>query len=419
VRAVAVTGLGAICALGDSPAQVFEAALAGCSGVRSAPELAMGSAIPLAARARFDAHGVTLAVRGVTLDRGTALALAAARQAVADAGGDGALAPSAHAAIYWGTSAGGHETVEEGYRTLFVQGSWRLRPTTVVAAMHNAPAGAISIDLAIGGPALTYSVACASGAIAIGEAMLAIRGGRVDCAVVGGSDACLTHGALAAWTGLRALASTDPRDPSTSCKPFAADRSGFVLGEGAAAFVLEDAQRARARGARIYAELAGYGISSDAVHMAEPSANGQVRAMTAALADAGLAADDVGYVNAHGTGTRSGDRTEAESIRTAFGARAATLPVSSTKAVHGHVMGATGAVELLIAILALRTGRIPPTAHLTMRDPGLDLDFVADGPRFDPLLAAVMSNSFAFGGANAVLVARRAGATSPRDEVRS
>jgi 3-oxoacyl-[acyl-carrier-protein] synthase II len=409
VRAVAVTGLGAICALGDSPAQVFESALAGRSGVRAAPELAMASTIPLVARAAFDARGVTLRVPGVTLDRATALALAAARQALADAGGARALAPSAQAAIYWGTGAGGSETVEKSYRTVFAEGSWRLRPTTVIGAMHNAPAGAISIDLAIGGPSLTYSVACASGAVAIGEALLAIRSGRVDCAVVGGSDACLNQGTLAAWMGLRALAATDARDPSASCKPFAADRSGFVLGEGAAAFVLEDAQRARDRGARVYAELAGYGISSDAAHMAEPSANGQVRAIRAALADAGLSPDDVGYVNAHGTATRSGDRAEVESIRAAFGARAATIPVSSTKAVHGHVMGATGAVELLITILALHTGRIPPTAHLEKRDPELDLDFVTDGARVDPSLEAAVSNSFAFGGTNAVLVARRPG----------
>jgi 3-oxoacyl-[acyl-carrier-protein] synthase II len=409
MRAVAITGLGGICALGGTPTEIFDAALAARSGIRRTSDLAGPTSIALAARADFDTRSVSLGAPGVALDRGTALALASARQAVADAGGEAALAPSADAGVYWGTGAGGNETIEQAYHTLFAEGSSRLRPTTVIAAMYNAPAGAISIDLSIGGPTLTYSVACASAAVAIGEAMHAIRSGRVHCAIVGGSDACLTRGTLAAWSALRALAAPDATDPAVSCKPFAADRSGFVLGEGAAAFVLEDAERAAARGARVYAELAGYAVSSDASHMAEPSSNGQVRAMKAALDDAGVAPGEIGYVNAHGTATRSGDRAEVESIKATFGPSVATLPVSSTKAIHGHVMGATGAVELLIVVLALHMRRIPPTAHLVRPDPALELDFVADGARDAPSLRAAMSNSFAFGGTNAVLVARRAG----------
>jgi len=407
-RTVAVTGLGAICAIGRSPSEIFDAALAGRSGVRPAPDLAISAAIPLTARAEFDARTVLLSTPGAVLDRCSALAVGAARQAVTDAGGKAALGGVGDAAVYWGTGGGGHETLEQGYHTLFALGTWRLKPTTVISVMYNAPAACISIDMGVGGPTITYSVACASAAIAIGEATLAIRSGRVACAIVGGSDACLTRGALTAWAGLRALAAPDADDPARSCKPFAADRSGFVLGEGAAALVLEDAERAVARGARVYGELAGYGISSDAAHMAEPSANGQARAIEAAIADAGLARDDVGYVNAHGTATRSGDRAEAASIRRAFGDAADRVAVSSTKALHGHVMGATGAVELVIAMLALHTGSVPPTAHLDQPDPELDLDFVRGAARHGLDLKAVMSNSFAFGGTNVVLVARRA-----------
>jgi 3-oxoacyl-[acyl-carrier-protein] synthase II len=334
------------------------------------------------------------------------MAVAAAREAIGDAG-TGFESASDRTAVYWGTGMGAAGTVEASYRGLFEANAWRVKPTTVVTSMANASAAHISLEFGISGPTLTYSMACASSAAAIGEAMRGIRHGHFDRAIVGGSEAMLTRGTMCAWVALRALAREDPLDSSRSCKPFSADRTGFILGEGAAAVVLEDADQAERRGARIYGELAGYGISSDASHVVEPSAEGQVRAMTAALVDAGVAVSDVGYINAHGTGTLVGDQVEVESIRRVFGDRAPIIPVSSTKAIHGHVMGATGAVEFVIAVHALGTGSVPPTAHLEKPDPQFGLDFVGEGARHGLDLRCVMSNSFAFGGTNAVLVARK------------
>jgi 3-oxoacyl-[acyl-carrier-protein] synthase II len=254
---------------------------------------------------------------------------------------------------------------------------------------------------------LTYSVACASSAVAIGEAMRAIRFGLVDCAIVGGSEALLTRVMLSAWSALKTLADCDHDDAARSCKPFAADRSGFVLGEGAAALVLESGERAQARGARIYCELAGYGLTSDATHISDPSIGGQARALRLALDDAKLVPSEIGYINAHGTATTVGDRIEVQSIQQALGAAASRVAISSTKALHGHAMGATGALEFIIALLALHTGTIPPTAHLLIPDPTLGLDFVPNVARYDQNLRAVASNSFGFGGSNAVLVAKQ------------
>jgi 3-oxoacyl-[acyl-carrier-protein] synthase II len=408
MQRVAVTGLGAITAIGNSPEAIFASALAGRSGVRPAPDLAFGAVIPLAARADFDVAAVLPRQRSAPMDRATAFALAAARQAVADAGPT--LAPGAPCTgIWWGTGSGAATTLEDSYRCVFRDDNWRLKPTSVVTAMNNAPAALISLEFGITGPALTLSVACASSAIAIGEAMRAIRHGLVDCAIVGGSDAMLTRGVLAAWSGLRALAACDRDDPATSCKPFASDRCGFVIGEGAAALVLESVERAQRRGARVYGELAGYALTSDGTHISDPSSDGQARAIAAALLDAGIGPDEIGYINAHGTATLIGDRVETASIKRVFGDHASRVPISSTKALHGHVMGATGAIELMIALLALDRGSLPPTAHLTRPDASLDLDFVPNSARHGQELSAVMSNSFAFGGSNAVLVARKPG----------
>jgi 3-oxoacyl-[acyl-carrier-protein] synthase II len=403
VNRVGITGLGTISALGNSPEEFFAALVAARSGARRAQELATGGAPPVVAAAEFDADSVTSRVRG-HLDRATAFGLDAARQAVADAGG-GLETASSRTGVYWGTGAGGVGTIESNYRRIFSENNWRVNPATVVTAMNNAAAAHIALEFGVTGPTLTYTIACASAAIALGEAMRAIRFGIVDRAIVGGADAVLTRGTLAAWTAMRTLAREDPRDPARSCKPFAFDRSGFVLGEGSGALVLEEAGGARQRGARIYAEFAGYASTSDASHVSDPSSDGQSRAMMEAMLDAGVEAADIGYVNAHGTATMQGDRVEVESIRRAFGPRATSVPVSSTKALHGHCMGATGAMEFIAAILALHQKVIPPTAHLDVVDPGLDLDLVPNHARPDETLRAVMSNSFAFGGANAVLVA--------------
>jgi 3-oxoacyl-[acyl-carrier-protein] synthase II len=403
---VAIAGLGVLAPIGLSPGTMFDAALRGASAVVEAPELAFGDATPLVARVPLDTANVTGAMRNVPVDRATALALLAARDAVGDAGG-AAATRGPRTGVYWGTGMGGVHTMEDNYRAIFGAGQWRVKPSTVPAVMPNAPAACIAIELCAQGPVLTYSVACASSAIALGEAALAIRAGRVDCAIAGGSDALLTAPVLAAWTALRSLARRDGANPARSCKPFAADRSGFVLAEAAAALVLERADRARARGATVYAYLAGYGTSCDAANLTNPGSDGQVRAIGAALADARLAAGDIGYINAHGTATRAGDDAEVRAIERALDRAAGHVAVSSTKAIHGHAMGAAGALEFIITVLALHHRAIPPTAHLEHPDPALRLDFVAGSARPGVDFAAAMSHSFAFGGSNAVLVAAR------------
>jgi len=403
---VAITGLGAITAIGNTPSAVFEAALSGRSGVCPAPELAFGAVIPLVASADFDTESVKPRQRSAPLDRATAMALAAARQAVTDAG-PGFSPGSSRTGIYWGTGMGSAGTLEDSYRSIFRENNWRLKPTSIVTGMNNAAAAVISLEFGVTGPALTYSVACSSSAVAIGEAMRAIRHGIIDCAIVGGSEALLTRGVLSAWSALRTLAKDDFRDASRSCKPFSSDRTGFVLGEGAGAMVLETIDRALERNARIYAELAGFGLTSDATHIADPSPIGQSCAIVNALQDAHMVPSDIGYINAHGTATIAGDRVEVESIRRAFGKYAERVPVSSTKALHGHVMGATGAIEFMITLLALQSGSLPPTAHLALPDPELGLDFIPNSARHDVALSAVLSSSFAFGGSNAVLIAKK------------
>jgi 3-oxoacyl-[acyl-carrier-protein] synthase II len=285
-------------------------------------------------------------------------------------------------------------------------GGGRVRPSSVVLGMNNASAGNISIAYGLRGPILNVSTACSSSAVSIGEAYRAIHHGYADVIVAGGSEALITNGNLRAWEAMRALAHADAEHPERSCKPFSADRSGIVLGEGAGALILESAEHAEERGARIYAEIVGYGNTGDASHISRPDADGQSRAMCAALAHAKLTAADVGYVNAHGTATLVGDVVETNAIGRVFGARAASVAISSTKALHGHLMGAAGAVEMVATISALTYGLIPPTAHLDRPDPQCHLDYVPNEPR-RLSTDAVMSNSFAFGGINAVLIARR------------
>ena len=403
---VVISGMGAITAIGNTPSALFASALSGRSGVRPAQELAVGQVIPLVASANFDPETVIPRQRSAPMDRATAMALAAARQAFLDAGEN--LSPgSPRTGIYWGTAMGAAGTLEDSYRSVFRDNNLRLKPTSIPTGMNNAPAAVISLEFGVTGPALTYSVACSSSTVAIGEAMRAIRHGIIDCAIVGGSEALLTRGVLAAWMALRTLARHDPQDASRSCKPFSSDRTGFVLGEGAAALILESFDRAMERRAHIYAELCGFGLTSDATHIADPSSDGQSRAIDTALQDAQMVPADIGYINAHGTATIAGDRAEVESIRRVFGTHADGVAVSSTKALHGHVMGAPGAIEFMITLLALESGSLPPTAHLTLPDPELGLDFIPNSARHGIALSAVLSSSFGFGGSNAVLVARK------------
>jgi 3-oxoacyl-[acyl-carrier-protein] synthase II len=284
-------------------------------------------------------------------------------------------------------------------------------PLTVPAFMPNAAAGHIARRQRVLGPVLTYSVACASSAVAIAEAAKAVQRGEVDVAIAGGTEALLVPGVVSAWQAMQTLASFTPGDADSAaraCRPFAADRSGFVLGEGAACLVLEPAERARARGRAAYARLAGWGLSCDATHLTKPDAAGQQRALRAALAMAGLSPAEVGYCNAHGTATRVGDPVEAEALRGLWGDAIDGLQVSSTKALHGHLLGAAGALEALITVLAVARRLLPPNAPGAVPDPALGLRLVADAGAEAPALEAAISNSFAFGGTNATLLFRRA-----------
>ena len=305
----------------------------------------------------------------------------------------------------------GAATFEAICRTVYADRR-RMRPTSVVTTMPNAPVAEIALLFGARGSALSYACACASSAVAVGEAMRAIRAGWIDVAIVGGSEAMLTPGVLACWQAMRVLApvaatGADPARVAASCRPFSADRAGFALGEAAAAFVLESSEHARARGATAEAMLTGYATNCDGMHITNPDPGGQARAMRAALADAGLTGGDIGYVNAHGTATLNGDASEASALVDVFGSTG--VPVSSTKAIHGHLLGAGGAVELLAALRALASGRLPPTAHTSVLDPAFSIDLVAVEARKAAGLRHAMSNSFAFGGTNAVLIASRVG----------
>lgn len=402
-RRVAVTGLGIVSAVGLSAPEFFQGLCEGRSGVRRLP----WREDIVAACIDFDPGEHFTRMQLNTLDRFAQFALVAGEQAVTDAGLAQADFAGPRAGVYFGSGIGGAGTIESSYRA-FLDPAGRVSPMTIVLTMANAAAAHLSLRYAIRGPSLTYSVACASAAVAIGEGFRAIRDGYVDLAIVGGAEALLVPGIVAGWNAMRVLATPDAAHPERSCRPFSADRTGLVLGEGAGALVLESFEHAKARGRMPLAEVAGYGLSSDATHLAKPDAAGQVSAMRAALADGGLEPSAIGYVNAHGTATPVGDVAETQSIRQVFGEAAGRLAVTSTKALHGHLLGASGAVEFIAALLALQSGTIPPTCHLDKPDPQCDLDYVPGLARRGVALQAVMSNSFAFGGTNAVLVARQA-----------
>jgi 3-oxoacyl-[acyl-carrier-protein] synthase II len=409
VRQVCVTGLGVVSPIGVGVSAFRDGLQSGRSGIRA---LVDDPRAPAACNAfglvNLPADTGVPRSRCAGIDRVCVFALVAAHEAVNAAALRGH--PSlADALVYVGTGMGGAESLEQGYEELFLRGGARMNPMLVVKGMNNAAAAHIAIDFGCHGQSLTFSTACSSSAIAIGEAARAIRGGHADLAIAGGAEALLTRGTIAAWVALRTLAIPDPADPSSACRPFAADRSGLVLAEGAAFLILEEEAHAIARGAPVLARLSGYGARNDASHLTKPDPSGQTAAIHAALEDAGLHAGQIGYVNAHGTATLAGDLAETEAIKRVFGAHARALPVSSTKSMHGHVMGATGAVELVAGILALRDEFLPPTINLHRPDPACDLDYVANAARPAPGLAHVMSNSFAFGGSNAVLIASRAG----------
>lgn len=404
MRRIVITGMGAVCALGHNAVDTWQAMAAGRSGLapirRVEAQRLRNSAMLAAEVSGFDAAALIDEARLPFLDPLSQYALVAANEAIAQSGLRFDRERAARTAVVAGIGVGGEETREGLYRKLYAEQSSRFHPLGIVRIMSNAPPSQISMAHGITGPTFTVASACASSNHAIAQAALMMRAGLVDAAVVGGAEACITLGLLHAWEAMRVLS-------SDTCRPFSSDRRGLVLGEGAAMFVLETLESAQARGAAILAELAGFGMSADAGDIAAPSDAGAAAAMRAALQDAGMQPDEIDYINAHGTGTVANDCTETRAIHQVFGEHARQLAISSTKPMHGHVLGGGGALELVATIGALRTGIVPPTLNYLGPDPACDLDYVPNVPRTMPVRAA-LSNSFAFGGLNAVVAVRKA-----------
>ncbi|MCU0762180.1 MAG: beta-ketoacyl-[acyl-carrier-protein] synthase family protein [Hydrogenophaga sp.] len=411
-RRVAVTGLGLVSPYGGDLADFFArlSALESAVAHHTIDDPKRPFAVPLVCCAAFDAAGSIGKPLASMTDRFAQLALGAAFSAWTDAGLPRQPQPGASRdgwGVSWGSAVSAVHYSEKIYRDLWQEGRERMAPLSVLMGMGNAANAHLSIQLGLGGVSMTHSVACASSAISIGEAFRRVRSGEAEVMLCGGSDAPQTYGVMRAWEALRVLAPGDGQTASVACRPFASDRRGLVLGEGAAALVLEDWAHAQARGAAIHAELVGFGTTCDHTHLVKPEVSGQARALRLALADAALAPEAVDYVNAHGTATAEGDPTEMAALREVFGGHAPRLAVSSTKALHGHLLGAAGAIEAVITVLSLRQQTLVATAHLKGRlDPACEgVDHVLETRRGVPVRAA-LSSSFAFGGSNAVLAFR-------------
>ncbi|WP_207456977.1 beta-ketoacyl-[acyl-carrier-protein] synthase family protein [Azospirillum sp. SYSU D00513] len=398
---IAVTGIGVVSPVGIGLPAFAEALFAGRPGIGPLTLVPTERlSVRIAAEVKgFDPAALFDPARLGLLDRAAQFALAAAREAVAASGLSFDAELGARTATILGTGVGGISTLDDSFHRLYAQGSNRLHPVTVPKLMISAPASHLSMEFGLTGPAFMTSSACASAGHAIGMACQMLRAGMVDAALTGGTDAALTLGSLKGWEALRVVS-------PDGCRPFCRTRNGMVLGEGAAVLVLERMDRARARGAEILGEIAGFGMSADAKDITAPDAAGAGRAMAAALTDAGLAPEDIGYVNAHGTGTTANDATEARAIHGLFGDHARRLMVSSSKSMLGHALGAAGALEAAATLLALRHGVVPPTIGVVEPDPACALDVVPNEAR-QASIGAALSNSFAFGGLNAALAFRR------------
>jgi nodulation protein E len=395
-----VTGRGVISPLGHDVGAFWASLRAGRPGI--APIEGIEGAPfrpPNGAQVRgFDAEQHFDRKQLSVLDRFAQFAVVAAREAVAEAGIEWTPELRRRAGIVTGSCTGGQTSEDAAYADL-CRGRGRVHSATVPRVMANAGASGISVDLGITGPVFTLATACASSNHAIGQAFWMVRSGAVPLAIAGGSEAPFTYLSCKSWEALRVVA-------GDTCRPFSRRRDGMILGEGGAMLVLESLESARARGAYIHGELAGFGMSSDAHDVTNPSVDGAAAAIDGALRDAGIAAEEVGYVNAHGTGTQVNDPMEAAAIRQVFGAHTARLAVSSTKSMHGHALGASGALEAVATLLALEHGILPPTANFLEPDPACDLDVVPNEAR-SVAVEVALSNSFAFGGLNAVLAFRR------------
>ncbi len=415
-RRVVVTGAGIICALGTGAEQCWSALRNGRSGIAPIQstdvcELRFQNGAEVRgfrAEEHFDAANCDL------MDRFAQFAVVAAREAVREAACESGAGTNVFAdvsgeadfrlfreriAVITGTSMGGQTSLDRGFAAIYKEGRPRPHPFTIPLTMYNAGASQIAMDLGITGPAFTIATACASATHAIGQAFWMVRSGVVDAAICGGSEAPFSPGILRAWEAMRVVT------PEV-CRPFSRDRKGLTLGEGGAMLFLEDAERAVARGAKVLGEVVGFGMSADAGHITQPSVQGPAAAMAAALRDARLAATEVDYINAHGTGTVANDATETKAIRQVFGTHAERLAISSTKSMHGHALGAAGALEAFATLMALRDGVLPPTANYSQPDPDCNLDVIPNIARQMKIHLA-LSNSFAFGGLNAVLALRR------------
>jgi nodulation protein E len=401
MRRVAITGMGAICALGRNTAEFAEALREGRSGIAPIESVDRSQLrFQNAAEVKGYTHQPYFEDRRADfMDRFAQFAVIAAREAVEDAGVSWTPELRETAAIITGSCVGGQTTEDIGFQELYKLGRSRVHPLTIPKTMANAGASHISMEFGITGPSFTISTACSSSGHAIGQAYWMVRSGATDLAIAGGSEATFSMGILKAWEAMRVVS------PET-CRPFSKDRRGMILGEGGAMLVLEPLEAARARGARIHAEIVGFGMSADAGHITQPSSQGAARALRAALRDAGLEPQQIGYINAHGTATLANDPTEVAAIRSVFGAHAERLAISSTKSMHGHTLGAAAALECLATALALRDGVLPPTANYSEPDPECDLDVIPNQARLAQVEYA-LSNSFAFGGLNAVLALRK------------
>ena len=397
-RRVAITGLGAICSIGTCVASLWRGLAEGECGIRPIENIPADRLTDRTAAEipDFDPSRYFDARQLIPLDRVAQLAIVAAREAMAEVP-LGGLDPRRAGVIV--AAAMGHQTLDTAYQAFYGEAAKRLPPLTVPRTMPSAPASQISMEFGLCGPCFATASACASAAHAIGIAFQMIRAGMLDLAVTGGGDASIQPGFMKAWDALRLLS------PDV-CRPFSRDRAGLVIGEGAGIVVLEEWQRARDRGATIHAELLGFGMSADAGDLLAPDAAGAAQAIGAALEDAGLTPPQIGYVNAHGTGTRVNDRTEVQALARVFGPHLQNLPVSSSKSMFGHCLNAAGGLELITTVLALREGQLPPTIGFREADPECDIDCVPNRMRPDAIQHAI-SNSFAFGGLNAVLAVGR------------
>jgi nodulation protein E len=401
MRRVAITGIGVVSAVGNDKESFWQNISGGRPGIVPITKVDVSDLrFKNAAEVRgFDSLAHFSDKDLMWLDPFSCFGIVAAREAVRDSGIEFSPPLAERTGVITGSCLGGKESEDDHYADLYAKGKTRFPPTAIPAAMSNAVASHVSMEYGLTGATFTTSTACSSSNHALGQAFWLVRQGTLDVAIAGGSEAPLAFGNLKAWESMRVVS------PDT-CRPFSKDRSGMILGEGGAMFVLEEMERARERGAKIYAEICGFGMSADAHHLTMPLAEGAARAMKGAITDAGLAAEEVGYINAHGTATMANDAMESQAIRLVFGEHTDNIYVSSTKSMHGHALGAAGALEAAATVLGISTGVLPPTANFNEIDPDCNVRVIAN-EAVESKPEAALSNSFAFGGLNAVIAFRR------------